>query len=163
MTVTPEEAAERIRQAEALSKLAAHERIQAERRNLPMYKFRDELLQAIAKYQVIIVVAETGSGKTTQVPSCCGLVVSCSCCVPALVVSSIPAVLYYFSACPNETLTVNYGVVGTVTGITCPRLQAALLADGCCEAGFHMSMLYRLCMSCWMTIILSSRVLNDRR
>lgn len=66
-TVTPEEAAERIRQADALAKLAAHERIQIERRNLPMYKFRDELLEAIAKYQVIIVVAETGSGKTTQV------------------------------------------------------------------------------------------------
>ena len=47
--------------------MAAHERIQAERRNLPMYKFRTELMEAIAQYQVIIVVAETGSGKTTQV------------------------------------------------------------------------------------------------
>ena len=50
-----------------MAKLAAHERIQAERRNLPMYKFRTELMEAIAQYQVIIVVAETGSGKTTQV------------------------------------------------------------------------------------------------
>ncbi len=66
-TVTPEEAAQRIREAEALAKMAAHERIQAERRNLPMYKFRTELMEAIAQYQVIIVVAETGSGKTTQV------------------------------------------------------------------------------------------------
>ncbi len=66
-TVTPEEAAQRIRDAEALAKMAAHERIQAERRNLPMYKFRTELMEAIAQYQVIIVVAETGSGKTTQV------------------------------------------------------------------------------------------------
>jgi len=32
-----------------------------------MYKFRTELMEAIAQYQVIIVVAETGSGKTTQV------------------------------------------------------------------------------------------------
>ncbi|DBA85647.1 TPA: hypothetical protein ACH3X1_005222 [Trebouxia sp. C0004] len=67
-TVTPEEAAQRIRDAEALAKMAAHERIQAERRNLPMYKFRTELMEAIAQYQVIIVVAETGSGKTTQIP-----------------------------------------------------------------------------------------------
>ena len=65
--MTPDEAAQRIRDAEALAKMAAHERIQAERRNLPMYKFRTELMEAIAQYQVIIVVAETGSGKTTQV------------------------------------------------------------------------------------------------
>ena len=67
--MTPEEAAQRIREAEAMAKLAAHERIQAERKNLPMYKFRSELMEAIAQYQVIIVVAETGSGKTTQVSS----------------------------------------------------------------------------------------------
>ena len=66
-TVTPAEAAERIQQAEAMAKLAAHERIQVERRNLPMYIFRTDLMKAIAEYQIIIVVAETGSGKTTQV------------------------------------------------------------------------------------------------
>ena len=33
-----------------------------------MFKFRDELLKAIEEYQVLIVVAETGSGKTTQIP-----------------------------------------------------------------------------------------------
>lgn len=69
--MTPEEAAQRIREAEAMAKLAAHERIQAERKNLPMYKFRTELMEAIAQYQVIIVVAETGSGKTTQVRNIC--------------------------------------------------------------------------------------------
>ena len=76
-TVTPEEAAQRIRDAEALAKMAAHERIQAERRNLPMYKFRTELMEAIAQYQVIIVVAETGSGKTTQVGSSYTTLVHC--------------------------------------------------------------------------------------
>ena len=58
-----------------MAKLAAHERIQAERKNLPMYKFRTELMEAIAQYQVIIVVAETGSGKTTQV---CDIWLSCA-------------------------------------------------------------------------------------
>ncbi|KAJ6504155.1 P-loop containing nucleoside triphosphate hydrolase protein [Mycena vitilis] len=38
------------------------------RRNLPIYACRDELLQAIQQHQVLIVVAETGSGKTTQLP-----------------------------------------------------------------------------------------------
>lgn len=75
--MTPEEAAQRIRDAEALAKMAAHERIQAERRNLPMYKFRTELMEAIAQYQVIIVVAETGSGKTTQVRSSCTTLMCC--------------------------------------------------------------------------------------
>jgi len=38
------------------------------RKTLPMYQYRTELLQAIRDNQVIIVVAETGSGKTTQIP-----------------------------------------------------------------------------------------------
>jgi len=33
-----------------------------------MFAYRDELLAAIRDHQVIIVVAETGSGKTTQIP-----------------------------------------------------------------------------------------------
>ncbi|KAL6848933.1 hypothetical protein ACP4OV_021516 [Aristida adscensionis] len=42
--------------------------LQDERKTLPVYKFKDELLAAIAEHQVIIVVGETGSGKTTQIP-----------------------------------------------------------------------------------------------
>ncbi|KAE8539832.1 hypothetical protein D1P53_003769 [Cryptococcus gattii VGV] len=42
--------------------------IQDTRKSLPIYEFRDELLEAIAEHQVLIVVAETGSGKTTQLP-----------------------------------------------------------------------------------------------
>ena len=38
------------------------------RQSLPIYAFRDELLEAIAEHQVLVVVAETGSGKTTQLP-----------------------------------------------------------------------------------------------
>lgn len=33
-----------------------------------MYTYRDELLAAIRDHQVLIIVAETGSGKTTQIP-----------------------------------------------------------------------------------------------
>ncbi|KAF8665367.1 hypothetical protein AX16_000386 [Volvariella volvacea WC 439] len=40
--------------------------LQEQRRSLPIYKLRDPLLQAIAEHQVLIVVGDTGSGKTTQ-------------------------------------------------------------------------------------------------
>ncbi len=43
-------------------------KIQATRESLPVYALRTELLDAIAEYQVLIVVGETGSGKTTQLP-----------------------------------------------------------------------------------------------
>ncbi|KAI0279232.1 P-loop containing nucleoside triphosphate hydrolase protein [Russula aff. rugulosa BPL654] len=33
-----------------------------------IYQFREQILQAIQEHQVLIVVAETGSGKTTQLP-----------------------------------------------------------------------------------------------
>ncbi|CAN6355319.1 unnamed protein product [Urochloa humidicola] len=42
--------------------------LQDQRKTLPVHKFKDELLKAIAEHQIIIVVGETGSGKTTQIP-----------------------------------------------------------------------------------------------
>ncbi|KAM4834826.1 pre-mRNA-splicing factor ATP-dependent RNA helicase DHX16 isoform 2-T2 [Thomomys bottae] len=44
------------------------ESIQAVRRSLPVFPFREELLAAIANHQVLIIEGETGSGKTTQIP-----------------------------------------------------------------------------------------------
>lgn len=38
------------------------------RKSLPMYQFREQILAAVAEHQVLIVVGETGSGKTTQLP-----------------------------------------------------------------------------------------------
>ncbi|KAF9024147.1 P-loop containing nucleoside triphosphate hydrolase protein [Hymenopellis radicata] len=40
--------------------------IQDQRKSLPIYKLRDSLLEAIKQHQVLIVVGDTGSGKTTQ-------------------------------------------------------------------------------------------------
>lgn len=44
------------------------ERIQQQRRSLPAYSARDQLLRTIAESQIVVVVGETGSGKTTQIP-----------------------------------------------------------------------------------------------
>lgn len=43
-------------------------KMQATRKSLPVYALRKELLEAIDQHQVLIVVGETGSGKTTQLP-----------------------------------------------------------------------------------------------
>eukprot|EP00894_Picocystis_sp_ML_P000616 jgi/Pico_ML_1/51133/g2216.t1 len=45
-----------------------HELMLEDRKRLPIYPYREELLQALEQYQVIIIVGETGSGKTTQIP-----------------------------------------------------------------------------------------------
>ncbi|VEU22336.1 DEKNAAC103347 [Brettanomyces naardenensis] len=42
--------------------------IEETRKSLPVYKYRDELIAAVKKYPILIVVGETGSGKTTQLP-----------------------------------------------------------------------------------------------
>ncbi|XP_057429389.1 pre-mRNA-splicing factor ATP-dependent RNA helicase DEAH1 [Lotus japonicus] len=47
---------------------SALEALQEERKKLPMYPYRDELLQAVQDHQVLVIVGETGSGKTTQIP-----------------------------------------------------------------------------------------------
>ena len=58
----------REREEREAAKRSAFEQIQEDRKKLPMYPYREALLEAIAEHQVIIVVAETGSGKTTQIP-----------------------------------------------------------------------------------------------
>ncbi|KAJ6782779.1 hypothetical protein PWT90_04136 [Aphanocladium album] len=42
--------------------------IQQTRKSLPIYQYRDEFLAALEQYQVLVIVGETGSGKTTQLP-----------------------------------------------------------------------------------------------
>lgn len=39
--------------------------------NLPVSQKRDDIAQAIANHQVVIIAGETGSGKTTQIPKIC--------------------------------------------------------------------------------------------
>ena len=39
------------------------------RMSLPVYQFIDDLNKAVREHQVVVVEGETGSGKTTQIPS----------------------------------------------------------------------------------------------
>ena len=45
-----------------------HEKILEGRKKLPVYPYREEFLMALKEHQVLILVGETGSGKTTQIP-----------------------------------------------------------------------------------------------
>ena len=44
-----------------------HLSILEQRQGLPIYKLRDNLVQAVRENQILIVIGETGSGKTTQI------------------------------------------------------------------------------------------------
>jgi len=48
--------------------LTEHQLLQISRQKLPVYPYRDEFLAALRDHQVLILVGETGSGKTTQIP-----------------------------------------------------------------------------------------------
>ncbi|KAL9243279.1 hypothetical protein vseg_017186 [Gypsophila vaccaria] len=47
---------------------SALEKLQEDRKTLPIYPYRDSLLEAVKEHQILIIVGETGSGKTTQIP-----------------------------------------------------------------------------------------------
>ncbi|KAJ8687189.1 hypothetical protein QAD02_022983 [Eretmocerus hayati] len=42
--------------------------IEETQKSLPIYPFKKDLIKAINTYQVLIIIGETGSGKTTQIP-----------------------------------------------------------------------------------------------
>ena len=53
--------------ATQVSEFAKSNTIAEQRKLLPVYDVRDDLLQVIRENQVVVIVGETGSGKTTQV------------------------------------------------------------------------------------------------
>ncbi|EME42751.1 hypothetical protein DOTSEDRAFT_26302 [Dothistroma septosporum NZE10] len=42
--------------------------MEEKRKTLPVYQYRQQFLDAVREYQILIIVGETGSGKTTQLP-----------------------------------------------------------------------------------------------
>lgn len=45
----------------------SHLPLDKQRRTLPIYRHRNSVLFALQKYRTVVIVGETGSGKTTQV------------------------------------------------------------------------------------------------
>ncbi|KAL1803612.1 hypothetical protein ACET3Z_032259 [Daucus carota] len=58
--------AQHLKKDEAVSDFAKSKTLSQQRQYLPIYSVRDELLQVVRENQVVVVVGETGSGKTTQ-------------------------------------------------------------------------------------------------
>ncbi|RLN05768.1 hypothetical protein BBI17_009655, partial [Phytophthora kernoviae] len=59
---------EDVKEAKMKMERAKNVSIQEGRKQLPVYPYRESLLEAIRNYPVIIIEGETGSGKTTQIP-----------------------------------------------------------------------------------------------
>ncbi|XP_057452509.1 pre-mRNA-splicing factor ATP-dependent RNA helicase DEAH7 [Lotus japonicus] len=55
-----------LKKGEAVSEFAKSKTMAEQRQYLPIFSVREELLQVIRENQVVVVVGETGSGKTTQ-------------------------------------------------------------------------------------------------
>lgn len=67
-TIKPMSKEQRVFEEKLQAAEAAATSMQEGRKKLPMYDFRDQLVQAVKDHQCIIVSSETGSGKTTQIP-----------------------------------------------------------------------------------------------
>lgn len=44
------------------------ELLQEQRQQLPTFEYKQELIDAIREYSILVIIGETGSGKTTQIP-----------------------------------------------------------------------------------------------
>lgn len=59
---------QRAKESETLSGRMRLERIKQQRQSLPIFAQKSVFLSTLAENQIVIVVGETGSGKTTQIP-----------------------------------------------------------------------------------------------
>lgn len=50
------------------AKMSKLEKMAADRAALPIFPYREDLLAAVEEHQIVVIVGETGSGKTTQIP-----------------------------------------------------------------------------------------------
>ena len=89
-----------------------------QRRFLPVYGVREELLSVIRENQVVVVVGETGSGKTTQVRHLPRPITA----ITNLSQSSQLVILLQMTQYLHEDGYTKYGVVGC----TQPRRVAAM-------------------------------------
>lgn len=67
-----------------------HSSLERQRKRLPVYKHRDAVLYLVEHHSTTIVVGETGSGKTTQIPQVV-------CFVVVVLVVVTPFVVFVFA------------------------------------------------------------------
>eukprot|EP00983_Pelagomonas_calceolata_P129930 1161646-Pelagomonas_calceolata.AAC.13 len=136
---TTQEAKAREAKERADRARSAREKIAADRASLPIFPFREQILQAVEEHQIVIIVAETGAGKTTQIPQVC-------CCAGAQVLvimaetragktTQIPQACYCSGAVDAQTYAqdawihylheAGYSNAGKI-GCTQPRRVAAM-------------------------------------
>ena len=58
------------------SKDETYKRLLAQRKQLPAYQRGSSVVKAIRERRVVVVSADTGAGKTTQVPQWCSMIAS---------------------------------------------------------------------------------------
>ncbi|XP_024374932.1 pre-mRNA-splicing factor ATP-dependent RNA helicase DEAH1 [Physcomitrium patens] len=63
-----DEDAEFEKKARMSAAITAHQKILEDRKCLPIFAYREQLLDAIRDHQILVIEGETGSGKTTQIP-----------------------------------------------------------------------------------------------
>lgn len=63
----PERTMEELEQEKVLTVTSKHMRLQKQRSSLPIFHVREKLLDTVRSHQVVVLVGETGSGKTTQI------------------------------------------------------------------------------------------------
>jgi ABC-type lipoprotein export system ATPase subunit len=97
---------------EAQSDFAKTKTLQEQRQFLPIYDVREELMGIVRENNVIVVVGETGSGKTTQLTQV------------RLLVVSISKSLCTFSSSKTNSLTHR----GSCTHSTCTKKGTRRLA-----------------------------------
>eukprot|EP00547_Thalassionema_nitzschioides_P017935 CAMPEP_0194246186 /NCGR_PEP_ID=MMETSP0158-20130606/14615_1 /TAXON_ID=33649 /ORGANISM="Thalassionema nitzschioides, Strain L26-B" /LENGTH=1076 /DNA_ID=CAMNT_0038982033 /DNA_START=17 /DNA_END=3247 /DNA_ORIENTATION=- len=51
-----------------ITQVTEHQKILQGRKKLPVFPYREEFLAAVKDHQILVLVGETGSGKTTQIP-----------------------------------------------------------------------------------------------
>lgn len=66
--LTGNRTSEEISNADLEQKRLAQMTMDEVRKSLPVYPYREGFLQAVRDHQVLVLVGETGSGKTTQIP-----------------------------------------------------------------------------------------------